>query len=154
MTLATSKQWDRLKSEWNATLTIADLADEIEESHGEVTPESVAIRELERGFPLAVQSLVSLAIHAEDPRVRNKAANDVINHNLALMQARVAGDARTDPLLNFIKSVTEEMGKDAKQQVQGTARKKEGASEIAHRPPVGPSMGMGEIDPTEWLRED
>lgn len=137
--MATSKAWDRLKSEWNATLTIADLAEEIDASHGEVTPESVAIRELERGFPLAVQSLVSLAIHSEDPRVRRGASNDVINHNLALMQARRDGDARTDPLLNFIKSVTEEMQQDAKE----TVRK---------APPPRPVD-----DPTEWLgleRED
>lgn len=148
--MATSKAWDRLKSEWNATLTIADLAEEIDASHGEVTPESVAIRELERGFPLAVQSLVSLAIHSEDPRVRRGASNDVINHNLALMQARRDGDARTDPLLAFIKSVTEEMQQDAKETVRKAPPPR----------PVAPAQGARaelDPDPTEWLgldRED
>lgn len=146
--MGTNKQWDRLKTEWNATLTIADLAEEIEDPRAEQTYESIAVRELERGFPLAVQSLVSLAIHAEDPRVRRGAANDVVNHNLALMQARADNNPKADRLLAFMEGVTEKERKEIAESIPPPVGSPPRAKALPDEP---------DTDPTEWLgldRED
>jgi hypothetical protein len=136
---ANSDKFAALRREWDAAQTIADLEVELDDPR-ELTPESIAIRELERGFPLAVQSLVSLSLHSSDERVRRGAANDVINHNLALMQSRLAKNPNADPLMQFMKTVTKEVVADAKKQVEASKNSDDKKGEKDAAGPTSPPL--------------
>jgi hypothetical protein len=88
--------------EWDAQEAIADVLATLR-SKPEETPESLAVRELERSFPLAVRSLVNIALYSEDDKLRRLASLDLLNANVKIRE--VSKDA-TGELERFLRDVT------------------------------------------------
>jgi hypothetical protein len=88
--------------EWDAQKAIADLLAELKQKPEE-TPESIAERELERSFPLAVKSLVQIALHSEDEKLRRLASLDLLNLGVKVSEIHKIGDG---PLERFLREVT------------------------------------------------
>lgn len=111
--------YEALKGPWDALIAVDDVAAEVADLGRELTPEAVAVRELERGFPFAVKRLVSIAMHSGDDRIARLAANDVINHNFALKAAQSEkGDK--DNLAELIKGVTADEMTEMRKQVESS----------------------------------
>ncbi|HJV14840.1 MAG TPA: hypothetical protein VJ625_13210 [Propionibacteriaceae bacterium] len=68
---------------------------------------SIAERELERSFPLAVKSLVQIALHSEDEKLRRLASLDLLNLGVKVSEVRKIGDG---PLERFLREVTGDAG--------------------------------------------
>src|SRR5215203_7292484 len=92
--------------EWNAQQAINDLLAELkakpEENEG-----SIAERELERAFPLAIKSLIQLALHSQDEKVRRAASLDLLNLSVKLRELSRDGDG---PLEKFLREMTGNTG--------------------------------------------
>jgi|Tabmets5t2r1_1033131.scaffolds.fasta_scaffold22298_1 uncharacterized protein (DUF58 family) len=88
--------------EWNAQKAIQDVLATLRQAPEE-TSESVAIRELERSFPLAVKSLVNLALHSEDERVRRLASLDLLNAATKIREISKDADGEIE---RFLRGVT------------------------------------------------
>jgi uncharacterized protein (DUF58 family) len=88
--------------QWDARKAIQDVLATLRQAPEE-TPESVAIRELERSFPLAVKSLVNLALHSDDERVRRLASLDLLNAATKIREISKDADGEIE---RFLRSVT------------------------------------------------
>src|SRR5688572_11379767 len=88
--------------EWNAQQAVADLLAELR-AKPEENEVSIAERELERSFPLAVKSLINLALNSEDEKVRRLASLDLLNVSVKLRELNRDGDG---PLEKFLREMS------------------------------------------------
>jgi cell wall assembly regulator SMI1 len=91
--------------EWDARKAIQDVLATLRQQPEE-NEVSIAERELERAFPLAVKSLVNLALHSEDEKVRRLASLDLLNAGVKIRELSKDG---TDELEKFMRSVSREI---------------------------------------------
>jgi uncharacterized protein (DUF58 family) len=87
--------------QWDARKAIQDVLATLRQAPEE-TPESVAIRELERSFPLAVKSLVNLALHSDDERVRRLASLDLLNAATKIREISKNADGELERFLRGV----------------------------------------------------
>src|SRR5215218_3105786 len=85
--------------EWDAQKAIADLLAELKQAPEE-NEVSIAERELERSFPLAVKSLVQIALHSDDEKLRRLASLDLLNLGVKVSELHKIGDG---PLEKFLR---------------------------------------------------
>jgi uncharacterized protein (DUF58 family) len=87
--------------QWDARKAIQDVLATLRQAPEE-TPESVAIRELERSFPLAVKSLVNLALHSVDELVRRLASLDLLNAATKIREISKDADGEIERFLRGV----------------------------------------------------
>ena len=92
-------------SESKGPALLRQILDEIRE-HPEETEESIARRDLERLFPVAVRSLGNLAVYSSDDKVRVGAAKFIVSTNLRLVEMQF--DAINNPVEKFAQQVMDE----------------------------------------------
>jgi cell wall assembly regulator SMI1 len=88
--------------DWNAQQAINDLLAELK-AKPEENEVSIAEKELERSFPLAVKSLVQIALHSDDEKLRRLASLDLLNLGIKVHEIHKIGDG---PLERFLRDVT------------------------------------------------
>ena len=93
---------DNYGQQWDAQKAIADLLADLK-AKPEENEVSIAERELERSFPLAVKSLINLALNSEDEKVRRLASLDLLNVSVKLRELNRDGDG---PLEKFLREMS------------------------------------------------
>jgi hypothetical protein len=96
--------YDSLSQSRGPTI-LRQILDELRE-HPEETEESIARRDLERLFPVAVRALGNLAVYSSDDKVRVGAAKFLVSTNLRLVELQF--DAINNPVEAFAKQVMDE----------------------------------------------
>jgi Fe-S-cluster formation regulator IscX/YfhJ len=105
---------------WNAQQQIAQTLAELA-ARPEDTPEYLAVRALERAFPLAVKRLISIAMHSPDDKVARLAALDIVNANVRLKELSEDGVGSLERLLEAIS--TDELTEARRRQAETDSKR-------------------------------
>jgi len=138
-----------LEEGWDALLAIRRVDGEINDptnAHKELTPPDIAQRELERGFPFAVERLVKIAMYSPDDKIARLAANDVIHHNFMLAKIRNESSEK-DSLRSLVEGVSEDDMTEIRRQVE---QSKALPMQDDILPPVGPFPAGGTGAPEDY----
>lgn len=87
--------------EWDAQKAIQDVLATLRNAPEE-TPESLAVRELERSFPLAVRSLVQIALHSTDDKLRRAASLDLLQANTKIREISKEAEGELEKFLRDV----------------------------------------------------